>query len=246
MTIRKCGDLPNEGYWHVTVFVRGSWGWIQKYNMNKEELLVAIVNPYRRWEEISVHGNRINRQDISQIKISHTNAPADSFNDVMNGNFRLYKNLFDGVPNSDDYNTLVTRDGLDTFFVSPIEYEERLAIAKTKAKISVIQNQIQDQKQEQSQTTNIVLDNYESLNQFTEQYANFIKQIKQKKLSPDLLLEAKEAQDSLDSISKNSDKSSVIRALRRVKRVIGNLKDISVDVKEIISSLKVLSHLFGL
>lgn len=246
MAIRKYEDLPNDGYWHVAVFVKGAWGWTQKYNMTKEEIITAIVDPYRSWEEISVHGDRINRTDIDQIKISHTDIPADSFNYLTNNDMhiRLYRNLFDGAPNSKDYNTLLTRGGLDSPFVSPLEYEERIAKAKTQAKINVIQNQAQHQ--EQNQITNIVLDNYEKLSQFAELYAGLIKQLQQEKVSSDLLSEAKDAQDCLDSITKDSKQPDVAKALRRVNRVIGEIKDIVSNGSVIAANLASLMKVFNL
>lgn len=240
MINKKCDDLPSDGYWHVAVHVKGGLIWIQKYNMSKEELLIAVVNPYRLWEEISVHGNRISRADISQIKISHTNTPANSFSDVMNGNFQLYKNLFDGAPNSDDYNTLLTRDGLDTPFVSQIEYEERMARAKTLSRINVIQNQ------EQNQIIKVDLDSYEQVNQFAELFAEAVKQMKQKEVSSEILSEAKGAQDLLDSITKNSELSDVAKALRKVNRVIGEVKDLLSNGSVIVSALTALMKICNL
>lgn len=245
MVIRTYEDLPSDGYWHVAVYVKDSLGWTEKYNMSKEEIITAIVDPYRSWEEISVHGHRINRTDINQIKISHTNIPANSFA-YMNDNLGIpmYRNLFDGAPNSKDYNTLLTRGGLDGPFVSPIEYEERIAKAKTQAKVNVIQNQTQHQAQ--NQVTNIVLDNYEKLSHFAELYAELIKQLKHKEVSSDLLSDAKEAQDCLDSITKNSEQKDVAKALRRVSRVVGEIKDIVSNGSVIASILASLMKAFNL
>ena len=244
MAIRKYEDLPNDGYWHAAVRVKGKWGWTEKYNMSKEEIITAIIDPYRLWEEISVNGHRINRTDIDEIKISHTNVPADSFVYVMNKSIPLYRDLFNGAPNSKDYNTLLTRGGLDSHFVSPIEYEERIAKAKTQAKINVIQNQAQHQ--EQNQITNIVLDNYEKLSQFAELYAGLIKQLQHEKVSSDLLSEAKDAQDCLDSVTKDSKQPDVAKALRRVNRVIGEIKDIVSNGSVIATTLASLMKVFNL
>lgn len=246
MVIRTYEDLPSDGYWHVAVHVKGKWVWTEKYNMSREEIITAVVDPYRLWEEISVNGYRINRTDIDQIKISHTNIPADSFPYVMNNNLGtpLYRDLFNGAPNSKDYNTLLTRGGLEGDFVSPLEYEERIAKAKALAEINVIQNQAQHQ--EQNQATNIVLDNYEKLSHFAELYAELIKQLKHKEVSSDLLSDAKEAQDCLDSITKNSEQKDVAKALRRVSRVVGQIQDIVSHGSVIASALASLMKVFNL
>lgn len=242
MTIRKCEDLPSNGYWHVSVHVKDSWGWTQQYDMSKEELLTAIIKPYRRWEEIFVHGHRINRADIAQIKISHTNIPADSFGYVMNRDVQLYRDLFNGAQNSVDYTTLLSREGLDTEFISPVEHEERLAKTKLESMINVTQNQ----NQQQNQITNIVLDNYQKLSEFTELYANVVKLMKQSKVSPDVLLDAIEAQDLLDSITKTSELSDVAKALRKVNRVMRDVKDLLSNGSFIVGSLASLMKVFNL
>lgn len=242
MIIKKCDDLPSDGYWHVALHVKGGLIWIQKYNMSKEELLIAVVNPYRSWEEISVHGYRINRADILQIKISHTNISADSFDYVTNGDFRLYKNLFDGVPNSDNYNTLLIRDGLDTPFVSQIEYEERIARAKALSGINVIQNQ----NQEQNQIVKVDLHRYEQVNQFAELFAEAVKQMKQKEVPSEILSEAKEAQDLLDSLTRDSKSSDIAKTLRRINRVMNEVKDLLSNGSLIVSTLATLMKVFNL
>ena len=127
MSMFKKDDLPKNGYWHVAIRIKKQWWWTQQYNMSLQQILISVIQPYRMWEEISVIGNRIQRDEIDGIKISHTDHPANSFPDIQNGKLCLYKNLFDGAPNSRNFNILIQREGLDTPFLSYLEYQEKLS-----------------------------------------------------------------------------------------------------------------------
>lgn len=248
-------DLPSDGYWHVAIYVKGRYGWITQYDMSKEILFSTVVYPYRASEELLVSGNRILKENITTIKISHTDNPANSFSYLDNGFFRLYKNLFDNAPNSKDYSVLLTRYALGVPLVPDPKCEERVASINVKVeeaqnkKLEKIQvapvviNNYQIQEQQQVVST---VNNYQDLYKLIELYADLMKQLKQQNIPKDLLEEAKGVQDLLDSLSKNSDKDKVVGALRKVKRVMDNLKEIAVDTKDVIMSLNWLSHLFGL
>ena len=240
MSMFRKDDLPKNGYWHIAIRTKGQWWWTQQYNMSLQQILISVVQPYRMGEEISVIGNRIQREEIKEIKISHTDDPANSFSNVQNGEFRLYKNLFDGAPRSQNFNILVVRGGLDTPFLSYLEYQEKL---KSQAKITLIQNQTQNQEQMVKNT--IVADHYEALNRLIESYADAVKELKKREVDIDLLEEAKEVQDMMDSLTKDSDESTVTKTLRRLNRVITQVNDLISMGSEIVNNIELITKIFN-
>ena len=240
MSMFKKDDLPKNGYWHVAIRIKKQWWWTQQYNMSLQQILISVIQPYRMWEEISVIGNRIQRDEIDGIKISHTDHPANSFPDIQNGKLCLYKNLFDGAPNSRNFNILIQREGLDTPFLSYLEYQEKL---KSRAKINLIQNQTQNQEQIVKNT--IVADNYEALSRLIENYADAVKELKKREVNNDLLEEAKEVQDMMDSLTKDSDESTVTKTIRRLNRVITQVKDLISMGSEIVNNIELITKIFN-
>lgn len=248
----KREDLPDDGFWHVLMKIKGSLSTYTDYDLTKDEVLNRYVCPHRLDEELMINGRRATIDLVGTILIAHTKQRSSCYPDKIRTyetNYitherkaeHLYKDIF-GINQDDeikDYTCLLNHLEID------LPYGRRARLTEENKAVSI--NVSNQNRIENSISVSLVQQHYVEIEKLIDAFSLAVKELKRSgAVTQDVLDDAIEVSNILDSISKSSDQSVIVNALRKGKRLLGDIKEIVSNGSEIASAINTLTNLFNM
>lgn len=252
MATLKREDLPDDGFWHVLMKIKGSLLTYVVYDLTKDEVLIRYVCPHRLDEELMINGRRATIDLVGTILIAHTKQRSSYYPDKIRTyetNYitherkaeHLYKDIF-GINQDDeikDYTCLLSHFAID------LPYGRRARLTGRNKAVSI--NVSNQNNIENSISVSLVQQHYVEIEKLIDAFSLSVKELKRSNaVTQDVVDDAIEVSNILDSISKSSDQSVMVNALRKGKRLLGDIKEVVSNGSEIASAITTLIKLFNM